>query len=222
MRRYLLLFGALLVEACAAHRPEYRLDDRVAPQASGAYAIRVAVGSFEDIRDPDDVPPVALTGCQSAQVSLAKGALEETVARYLQHAGVFGHVEMVEAALGTPTQLPQLKAAGFDALLLGKLTQYQGSYCTPESSLLDVVFFPISIVYKLAWQPRLHVGITELVDVTLLDTRTGRVLWSGQASEKVTETYGGLGRAQVADKSLQQAVSSLADQLKLRALVTQP
>lgn len=215
--------ACVLLSACAAARvPRYDLDDIHALNAPVCpFAVAVAPFAYMD--------PGSRTIEEHAPIDIS-----EMLAAHLGRAGLFAGVDSVgsEYSGAALERLLDLRARGYQALLVGVIGGYSQEPITrsrrPDGvqRYLDATngavssFFPLigftNVIIELSTLPETvsYGGYVQLVDVQLIDTSSGRVLWRGSASGTAGDARPATRRA-TADKALKAAVNALVAQLQV-------
>lgn len=104
--------------------------------------------------------------------------------RRLQEADIFGSVRTVESRGGSVEELRQWAEEGLEAVVTSRLSHAYASVVPPN----DPEPFPLwsgGVAYPRRFKAT---ALTRIQDVKLIETRTGRVLWEGEAEFGIDRT----------------------------------
>jgi len=205
----IFLIIALMLGGCA-HAPYYTLDV-MSQQEPPKHALRIAVAPFVDERS-------------SKKPNIRGKAFSAMMVTHFENAKLFTQQKVVGNDFIRPTseQLFHLKTKGYDAILIGSITDFSWSRETPSSSALLPIWIagfampifwlfliPGSLLISQGKVVMEHTGLT----AKLIETSSGNVIWEGQASGSAT-IQDLPEEVSVIDASLKIAVTSLIEQLK--------
>lgn len=161
-------------------------------------SMSVAVTTFRDARPDSEKhapPPPPLFGsprimktCDSQFKHDDVGSgIGEALARHFNHVCLFGDTVFVNIPGGyTTNALAGLRASGHDAVLVGTVRHLEAighfarvdrSFFSSGGSLLGILLVPFMYLEK-----NVNEADVELADLKLIDTASGKELWSGAAS----------------------------------------
>lgn len=207
---FMMFLIIVLVLAGCAHTPYYTLDEMSRPE-SPTHAFRVAVAPFGDERS-------------LKEPNISDKGFSAMIVRHFEDAKLFAHQDLVGADFirPTPEQLGRLKTKGYDAILVGSITDFSWSRDKLSSLALlpiwiagfavpvfNLLLIPASIIVDKGRIVMEHTSLT----AKLLETSSERVIWEGQASGNAT-TQDLPEEVSIIDASLKNAVTSLIEQLK--------
>jgi hypothetical protein len=142
---------------------------------------------------------------QSINGSIPDAVAQQWVQK-LKAAGLFGNVLSVATRGATSEELRQWSEEGIDAVLTSRLTHSSASVFPP----FDNQLFPIWSG-GVGFRPVFKAGaLTRMEEVRLIETRSGKLLWTGEAEYGIDRT---IGHWESPMKVLRESVSGALDRL---------
>ena len=191
MKRFLWLV-IVVISGCSTtpnSSLQYSVTD-ISRAPAPVHNLRVGVSWFEDARPRANPTPSFDVGPASGQIHRGKigGHLAIVLTKHLQHVNLFRETVFVG---GSWTK----KANAFDAQLTGTVTQFYSfnEYLSADKigqvagmfggvlggAVADQTLFKLN---------RRYVTEIQLADVRLVDSKTGKVLWSGVVNQRLEGT----------------------------------
>lgn len=196
---------ALAVTVGCASRPKYDLNRQNIYVAEHRAGLRVAVTTFTDTRPAEERSMEARQkkgGEENKEEFLdsytydedfvdgeVAGPLSDMTARHFDEARVFADADYVPVPSEqvTPERAQNGDFKGFDAVLVGKMSHMYGYQY--KSVARNALLFPLggTGLTLNTVIPAPIKGEAELVEIKLISTKDGRILWQGEVDQKVEE-----------------------------------
>jgi hypothetical protein len=206
---------------------KYDLTNLTAARSdSKRQAMRVAVAPLQDMRPSEEKDPMLNTTKAETRDRMFKDGdvargISAALVTHFNHVQLFKTAELVDksAALPSTDVVGKIKGLGFDALFTGTIKHFYGAgYPTPfDRAATMLALIPVTIIVTIPImlaEENKNEGFVEIVDVQLIDTHSGGVLWSGAFSKKREMLYADTDPTRAASETLREIADEIVKQIE--------
>lgn len=199
----LVLLTFILVATGCAVPIKYDLTNlEMTPTSPSRQSLKVAITPFEDLRPEIEKNSISTYSTTQLNDKMIEGdniakSISEALAAHFNHVKLFQSVDVFDEAGTEPTSEinKRLHDSGYSAVFTGKVKHFHSvGYQTTLDKVAPIAAFlmPVSIVITipmiLAEKNNIDAHV-EIIDVQLIETRAGKVLWSGSYIKKSQRKY---------------------------------
>jgi len=220
----LIIFIVIFIGAGCTKSIKYKFDNiPIAEPDSRRQEMSVAVVPFKDIRPENEMDPGYYYSKKNTVDKMFKDhditkGVAQAIVDHFNHVQLFKKTEMLDKSSMAPSPdiVEKANHLGYDALLTGKLKHFYG---VGYDSLFDMVVFPFTVIPSVAIialpitliQDNNHKGFIEVIDLQLINTFDGSILWSDSVSQQNKNSFATIEPERIVIETLRDLIKKIVN-----------